>query len=407
MLEFVLGVAFFTGIAMALVLVIVLARSRLIPAGGVIVRINDKRSVQVPVGVKLLAALDRAGLRLPSACGGRGTCGQCKVQVRKGRGAATPVESALLSRREISTGTRLACQLAIHGDLDICVPDEVYGVKHWRCRLRSSRCVGTLMKELTFELPPGESIDFRAGAFIQVTCPPFHIDFSEFEVDPKIRDEWDRLGLWALAAGCQTAETRAYSLANYSDEQGIAMLIVRLAVPPADARPSVPPGCVSSYLFSLRPGDEVEIAGPYGHFFARETACEMIFVGGGAGMAPMRSHIFDQLKRLQSKRRISFWYGARTSRELFYVEDFDRLQQEHDNFQWHVALSEPDPGSDWQGDVGFIHQVLHDRYLAEHPNPEECEYYLCGPPVMILALRGLLDQLGVDPENVSYDDFGV
>jgi Na+-transporting NADH:ubiquinone oxidoreductase subunit F len=407
MLEFVLGVAFFTGIAMALVLVIVLARSRLIPAGGVIVRINDKRSVQVPVGVKLLAALDRAGLRLPSACGGRGTCGQCKVQVRKGRGAATPVESALLSRREISTGTRLACQLAIHGDLDICVPDEVYGVKHWRCRLRSSRCVGTLMKELTFELPPGESIDFRAGAFIQVTCPPFHIDFSEFEIDPQIRDEWDRLGLWALAAGCQTAETRAYSLANYSDEQGIAMLIVRLAVPPADARPSVPPGCVSSYLFSLRPGDEVEIAGPYGHFFARETACEMIFVGGGAGMAPMRSHIFDQLKRLQSKRRISFWYGARTSRELFYVEDFDRLQQEHDNFQWHVALSEPDPGSDWQGDVGFIHQVLHDRYLAEHPNPEECEYYLCGPPVMILALRGLLDQLGVDPENVSYDDFGV
>lgn len=406
MLEFVLGVAFFTGIAMALVLVILVARSRLIPAGGVIVRINDKRSVQVPIGVKLLTALERAGLRLPSACGGRGTCGQCKVQVRKGRGAATPVESALLSRREISSGTRLACQLTIHGDLDICVPDEVYGVKHWRCRVRSSRCVGTLMKELTLELPPGESIDFRAGAFIQVTCPPFHIDFSEFEIDPQIRDEWDRLGLWAFAAGCQAPETRAYSLANHSEEKGIAMLIVRLALPPADAAKSISPGCVSSYLFSLRPGDEVEVAGPYGHFFAPETQCEMIFVGGGAGMAPMRSHILDQLKRLRSKRKISFWYGARASRELFYVEDFDRLQQEHDNFQWYVALSEPGPGCDWQGDVGFIHQVLHDRYLAEHPNPEECEYYLCGPPVMIQAVRGLLNQLGVDPENIRYDDFG-
>lgn len=406
MLEFVLGVAFFTGIAMALVLTILLARSRLIPAGGVIVRINDKCSLQIPVGGKLLAALLSSGLRLPSACGGRGTCGQCKVQVRKGQGAVTPVESSLLSRREIASGTRLACQLTIHGDLDIRVPDEVYGVKQWCCRVRSSRCVGTLMKELTLELPPGESIDFRAGAFIQVTCPSFHIGFSEFEIEPRVRDEWDRLGLWALEADCQEPKTRAYSLANYSNEKGVAILIVRLAIPPADAPESVPPGCVSSYLFSLKPGDEVEVAGPYGHFFAPETACEMIFVGGGAGMAPMRSHIFDQLKRLRSKRNISFWYGARNSRELFYVEEFENLQQEHDNFQWYVALSEPEPGSDWQGDIGFIHQVLHDRYLAEHPNPEECEYYLCGPPVMIQAMRSLLDELGVDPENIRYDDFG-
>lgn len=406
MLEFVLGVTFFTGIAMALVVAILLARSRLIPAGGVLVRINDKRSVQVPVGVKLLAALDRAGLHLPSACGGRGTCGQCKVRVVKGRSAATPLDSALLSRREISSGMRLACQLNIHGDLDIRVADEVYGVKRWRCRVRSSRCVGTLMKELILELPPGESLEFRAGAFVQVSCPPFHVRFGDFELDPQIRDEWDRLGLWALEVDCQEAKTRAYSLANHPQEQGIAMLIVRLAIPPAGASPSVPPGSVSSYLFSLKPGDEVEIAGPYGHFFAPETQCEMIFVGGGAGMAPMRSHIFDQLKRIGSKRKISFWYGARNSRELFYVEDFAGLEQEYDNFRWYVALSEPAPGCAWQGDVGFIHQVLHDRYLAEHPNPEECEYYLCGPPVMIQALRGLLDQLGVDPENVSYDDFG-
>ncbi|MCG4455974.1 NADH:ubiquinone reductase (Na(+)-transporting) subunit F [Pseudomonas sp. MMS21-TM103] len=406
MLEFVLGVAFFTGIAMTLVLAILLARSRLIPSGGVMVRINDKRSVQVPVGVKLLAALDSAGLHLPSACGGRGTCGQCKIRVVKGRSAATPVESSLLSRREISSGTRLACQLAIHGDLAIWVADEVYGVQRWRCRVRSSRCVGTLMKELTLELPPGESIDFRAGAFIQVTCPPFHIDFSDFEIDPHIHDEWDRLGLWALEVDCQEPQTRAYSLANHPQEKGIAMLIVRLAIPPAGAPPSVPPGCVSSYLFSLMPGDEVEIAGPFGHFFAPETQCEMIFVGGGAGMAPMRAHIFDQLKRLRSKRRISFWYGARNSRELFYDEDFAGLQQEHDNFEWYVALSEPGPGCNWQGDVGFIHQVLHDRYLADHPNPEECEYYLCGPPVMIKAMRSLLDELGVDPENIRYDDFG-
>lgn len=407
MLEFVLGVAFFTGIAMALALAILVARSCLIPAGDVTVRINDKRLLQLPVGLRLLTALQNSGLRLSSACGGKGTCGQCKVQVRKGRRAATPVESSVLTRREISSGTRLACQLAIHGDLDIRVPDDVYGVKQWRCRVRSSRCVGTLMKELTLELPPGESIDFRAGAFIQVTCPPFHVRFSEFEIDPHIRDEWDRLGLWAFAADCREPQTRAYSLANYSNEKGIAMLIVRLAIPPADAPESIPPGCVSSYLFSLRPGDEVEIAGPYGHFFAPETECEMIFVGGGAGMAPMRSHIFDQLKRLGSKRKISFWYGARNSRELFYVEDFECLQQEHDNFQWYVALSEPHPGGDWQGDVGFIHQVLHDRYLADHPNPEECEYYLCGPPVMVQAVRRLLDKLGVDPESIRYDDFGA
>ncbi|MFC6673526.1 NADH:ubiquinone reductase (Na(+)-transporting) subunit F [Marinobacterium aestuariivivens] len=407
MLEIFLGVIFFTGIVLTLVLAILLARSRLIPASGVTVRVNGKQSFRIPVGDRLLGALERRDIRLSSACGGKGICGQCKVRVLAGRSAVSPAESSLLNVAETAGGTRLACQLTVHDDLDIQVPDEVFGVGHWRCRLSSSRCVGTLMKELTLELPPGESIDFRAGAFIQVTAPDFEVRYREFDIAPEYRGEWDRLGLWLLEAKSTDSKSRAYSLANYVDEAGVAVLVVRLAIPPLDAFESIPPGAVSSYLFSLRPGDEVDISGPYGHFFATESGNEMIFVGGGAGMAPMRSHIFDQLRRLHSNRTISFWYGARNRRELFYVEEFDRLAQQYDNFSWHLALSEPGPEDDWQGDVGFIHQVLHDRYLVEHPNPEDCEYYLCGPPVMINAVTALLDSLGVDPENIRYDDFGA
>lgn len=407
MFEIFLGVVFFTGIVMTLVLAILIARSKLIPSGGVTVRVNGKRSFRTPVGGKLLGVLEHEDIRLSSACGGKGTCGQCKVQVLAGRSAVLPAESSVLNVGEIAAGKRLACQLTVHDDLDIQVPDEVFGVGHWCCRLQSSRCVGTLMKELILELPPGESIDFRAGAFIQVTSPEFDVRYRDFDIAPEYRSEWDRLGLWALAAKSTKTKTRAYSLANYVDEKGIAMLVVRLAIPPLEAFDAIPPGSVSSYLFSLVPGDEVEVSGPYGQFFATENDSEMIFVGGGAGMAPMRSHIFDQLKRLDSGRKISFWYGARHRRELFYVEDFDRLQQEHDNFSWHVALSEPLPEDQWQGDIGFIHQVLHDHYLADHPNPEDCEYYLCGPPVMIEAVTLLLDSLGVGPENIRYDDFGA
>jgi len=407
MLEIFFGVVFFTGIVMTLVLAILLVRSNLIPSSGVTVRVNGKRSFRTPVGVKLLGALEQEDIRLSSACGGKGICGQCRVQVLAGRSAVSPAESSLLNVGEIAAGKRLACQLTVHDDLDIRVPDEVFGVGHWRCRLRSSRCVGTLMKELTLELPPGESIDFRAGAFVQVTSPGFEVRYRDFDIASEYRSEWDRLGLWRLEAKSPEPKTRAYSLANYVDEIGIAMLVVRLAIPPPDKFDSIPPGSVSSYLFSLDPGDEVEISGPHGQFFATDNDSEMIFVGGGAGMAPMRSHIFDQLERLGSKRTTSFWYGARNRQELFYEEDFNRLARQYGNFSCHVALSESLPEDHWEGDVGFIHQVLHDRYLAGHPNPEDCEYYLCGPPVMISAVISLLDSLGVDPENIRYDDFGA
>lgn len=406
MIEIALGVVLFTGIVMCLVLLILLARSWLVPANGVEIRVNKARIFQASVGRKLLAVLEEAGLYLPSACGGKGTCGQCKVKVLKGSGAVLPTERLRLTRREVAQGMHLACQFTIRDNLDIRVPDEVFGVRRWRCRVRSSRCVGTLMKELVLELPEGKSLDFRAGADVQITCPPYRARFSDFDIDPEVRDEWDRLDLWRFEVGTYEPITRAYSLANYPDEKGIATLIVRLAIPPPDAPASAPSGVVSSYLFKVRPGDEVTVSGPFGHFFATETDNEMIYVGGGAGMAPLRSQIFDQLKCLRTTRKISFWYGARNRRELFYVEDFDRLQAKHQNFRWIVALSEPRPEDDWQGEIGFIHQVLYDRYLANHPSPEDCEYYLCGPPAMISAVRTLLDELGVEPESIRFDDFG-
>jgi len=405
-IEIALGVVLFTGIVMCLVLLILLARSWLVPASGVEIRVNEARVFRASVGRKLLGVLEEAGLYLPSACGGKGTCGQCKVRVLKGSGAALPTERLRLTRREVAQGTRLACQFTIHDNLDIRVPDEVFGVQRWTCRVRSSRCVGTLMKELVLELPEGKSLDFQAGADMQVMCPPYHAKFSNFAIDPEVRDEWDRLDLWRYAVGTSEPITRAYSLANYPDEKGIATLIVRLAIPPPNAPASALPGVVSSYLFKVRPGDKVTVSGPFGHFFATESANEMIYVGGGAGMAPLRSQIFDQLKRLHSNRKISFWYGARSRRELFYVEDFDRLQAEYQNFRWCVALSEPRPEDDWHGNVGFIHQVLYDRYLAAHPSPEDCEYYLCGPPVMIRAVQTMLDKLDVEPESIRFDDFG-
>jgi Na+-transporting NADH:ubiquinone oxidoreductase subunit F len=407
MLEFILAVTFFTGVVMTLVLAILAARARMVPAGRVMLRINDKRSLPASMGHKLLTVLERSGIRLPSACGGRGTCGLCKVQLGRGRRAITPVEGSLLTPREIASGMRLACQLVIHGDLDIWLADDIYGVEHWHCRVRSSRFLTPLMKELILELPPGASIDFHAGAYVQVTCQPFRARLGELELSPQVREEWRRLGLLARCVDCQERRTRAYSLANFADEKAIVMLIVRLAVPPPEASAAIPPGVVSSYLFSRMPGVEVEVAGPFGHFFARDSAREMIFVGGGAGMAPMRSHILDQLKRLGTTRKISFWYGARSRRELCYVETFERLQREHDNFKWHVALSESTPGDNWQGDTGFIHEVLQQRYLASHPSPEDCEYYLCGPPLMVQAVRGLLDRLGVDAGDISTDDFGT
>ncbi|MDH3588603.1 MAG: NADH:ubiquinone reductase (Na(+)-transporting) subunit F [Gammaproteobacteria bacterium] len=404
--EIVLGVALFSGIVVALSVLILLARSRLVPSGKVEILINDERNIDVAVGDKLLGTLSAAGLYLPSGCGGKGTCGQCRVQVGMGGGGILPTETALLSNREIAADYRLACQVTVRENLKVRVPDDVFGVRKWDCRVRSNRNVATYIKELVLELPDGEEMDFRAGGYIQIHCPPYRAKFTEFEIDERFRDEWDRYQLWRYEAGTDTPTTRAYSMANYPDEKGMLMLNVRIATPPSGASDSIPPGIMSSYIFNLKPGDKVEVSGPYGEFFARDTDKEMVYIGGGAGMAPMRSHIFDLLKRLHSKRRISFWYGARSAQELFYVDDFDQLAAANHNFQWHVALSEPRDEDNWQGPQGFIHDVLYKQHLADHPAPEDCEYYLCGPPLMIAAVTKVLDDLGVERENILFDDFG-
>ena len=407
MLEIGLAVTLFVAIVMILTMVIVLVRSVLIPSGVVSVTINDTRKIDAPIGVKLLGALGDAGIHLPSACGGIGTCGLCRVDVLAGGGGPLPVEMARMPRRELAAGGRLACQVVLREDMDIRVPEEVLGVQQWRCTVRSNESVATFIKELVLDLPSGEAMAFRAGAFIQVTCPPCRTAFTDFNIAPRFRDAWEELGLWRLEVVSAEPQTRAYSMANYPDEKGIVILNVRIALPPPGAPESVPPGIVSSYLFNLKPGDEVTASGPYGHFFAGESKKEIIFIGGGAGMAPMRAHILDQLKRVGSKRKITFWYGARSRRELFYTKQFDRLQKEHENFEWFVALSEPQPDDRWKGHTGYIHQVLHDAYLKDHPDLEDCEYYVCGPPMMIQAVLKMLDSLGVESESILYDDFGV
>jgi Na+-transporting NADH:ubiquinone oxidoreductase subunit F len=401
-----LSVGVFTAIIMALATLILVARSWLVATGEVDITVNEDRRFKATVGRKLLSVLADNGIHLPSACGGRGTCGQCCITVVSGGGAAVPVEKSLLSRRELAKGTRLSCQVTIRQDLTICVPSEILGAKKWTCTVRSNRNVSTLMKELVLELPEGELLPFRAGAYVQVTCPPHQTSFTSFDIDADYDGEWERLHLRQLAVSSTKETTRAYSLANHPGEPGIVMLVIRIAIPPPGSDASVPPGVVSSYLFGRRPGDRIEISGPYGDFCALESEREMIFVGGGAGMAPMRSIILDQLRCRHTTRKMSFWYGARNLRELFYQDEFDRLANEVDNFRWCVALSEPDPADDWQGDRGFIHEVLYARYLKDHPAPEECEYYLCGPPLMIKAVLRMLDSLGVERENIRFDDFG-
>ena len=406
MIEIGLGVAVFTGIVLCLALVILVARSKLVTTGAVFITVNDGRKIESRVGDKLLRALAEADIHLPSACGGVGTCGQCRVEILQGGGTILPTEAAQITKREAAQGVRLACQIALKEDMTVRVPDEALDVRQWDCTVRSNANVATLIKELVLELPPGRAIDFRAGGYVQINCPPYRADFADFDIEPEFRDEWDRLDLWRLRAVTTSPTTRAYSMANYPDERDVITLIVRIAIPPPGAPDSVPPGVVSSYLFNLKPGEAVSASGPFGRFFAKETDAEMVFVGGGAGMAPMRSHILDQLKRLKTTRKISFWYGARSRRELFFESDFDQLQDAYENFRWSIALSEPRPEDKWDGETGFIHDVLYESYLKDHPAPEDCEYYLCGPPMMIRAVRNMLDNLGVDPDNIFFDDFG-
>ncbi len=406
MLEIILGVVLFTVIIMLLVAVILSARRLLVATGNVSIVVNSEKTIKTPVGSKLLSALSDAQLFVSSACGGGGTCGQCKVQVLSGGGSLLPTESSHINKRQAADHQRLACQVTVKQDMVIEVPEEVFGIKKWQCRVQSNHNVATFIKELVLELPVGETLDFRAGGFVQIECPPHQVHFKNFHIEPQFHEDWDRFNLWRYQSICHQPVMRAYSMANYPLENDIIMLNVRIATPPPKAGQDIPPGIMSSYLFGLKAGDSVTVSGPYGDFFAKETDNEMVFIGGGAGMAPMRSHLFDQLKRLNSQRKISFWYGARSLKEMFYVADFDRLQAQYDNFNWHVALSEPQPEDHWTGYTGFIHEVLYQAYLKDHAAPEDCEYYLCGPPMMISAVMNMLDNLGVEKESILLDDFG-
>ena len=406
MIEITLGVTFFSAIVISLVLLILFAKSKLVASGNVTITINGEKEIIAPVGGKLLSTLADENLFVPSACGGGGTCAQCRVKISDGGGALLPTEESHINKREAALGDRLSCQVAVKQDMKITVPEEVFGVKKWECVVESNENVATFIKNLVLRLPEGEEVDFRAGGYIQIECPPHMVKYEDFDVQEKFREDWDRFNLWQYESKTNETVTRAYSMANYPDEKGLIMLNVRIASPPPSGDKDIPPGIMSSYIYSLKKGDKVTISGPFGEFFARDTKNEMIFIGGGAGMAPMRSHIFDQLKRLGSDRKITFWYGARSKREMFFVEDFDGLEKGNENFKWHVALSDPQEEDDWKGYTGFIHEVLYDNYLKDHPAPEDCEYYMCGPPVMNAAVINMLQGLGVEDENILLDDFG-
>jgi len=405
-MEILLGVILFTLIIMALVFLIISAKSKLVPSGDIAILINNEKTIHAPAGSKLLGALADADLFVSSACGGGGTCGQCKVKIFDGGGSILPTEESLITKREAAEGDRLSCQVAVKQDMTIQVPEEVFGVKKWQCTVRSNNSMATFIKELVLEIPNGESVGFQAGGYIQIECPPHHVNYKDFDIEDEYREDWDRFDLWRYESIVEHEVIRAYSMANYPEEEGIIMLNVRIASPPPGANDEVPPGQMSSFIYNLKPGDKVTISGPYGEFFAKDTDKEMVFIGGGAGMAPMRSHIFDQLSRLNSKRKITFWYGARSLREMFYVEDFDKLQEDNENFKWHVALSDAMPEDNWEGYTGFIHNVLKDNYLQDHPAPEDCEYYMCGPPMMNSAVITMLEDLGVERDHIFLDDFG-
>ena len=400
-----IGVAIFTIVVLALVVVILGAKRVLIPAGNVKIRINNQKEISVPRGGKLMGALASEGIFVSSACGGGGTCAQCKVKVFAGGGDILDTEKGHINKKDAREGCRLSCQVAVKNDMDVEVPHEAFETKKWVCTVRSNHNVATFIKELVLELPPGEQVDFKAGGYIQIECPPHTVDYKDFEIEEKFHEDWDKYNVWQYRSVVDETVTRAYSMANYPGERGIIMLNVRIASPPP-RQPDVPPGKMSSYIFNLKPGDKVTISGPYGEFFIKDTDAEMLYVGGGAGMAPLRSHIFELFKNLKTNRKVSYWYGGRSLRELFYVEHFRAIEKEFPNFKFNIALSEPLPEDNWTGYKGFIHNVLIDNYLSKHEAPEEIEYYFCGPPQMNAAVIKMLDDFGVEPENIAFDDFG-
>ncbi|MCB1671728.1 MAG: NADH:ubiquinone reductase (Na(+)-transporting) subunit F [Gammaproteobacteria bacterium] len=399
------GVVMFTVVIMMLVVVILMARSKLVSTGRVNIEINGdpERTLSVPAGGKLLNTLADAGIYLSSACGGGGTCAQCKCQVLEGGGSMLPTEAGHFTRGQAKDHWRLSCQVAVKQDMKIEVDPEFFGVKQWECEVVSNHNVATFIKELVLKIPDGESVDFRAGGYVQLEAPPHEVRYRDFVIEDEYRGDWEKFGLFDLVSKVNDTTVRAYSMANYPEERGIIKFNIRIATPPPGSK--LPPGKMSSFVFGRKPGDKIRVFGPFGEFFAKDTDAEMVFIGGGAGMAPMRSHIFDQFKRLQTRRKVSFWYGARSLREMFYQEDFDEIASENENFEWHVALSDPQPEDNWQGPVGFIHNVVYQNYLKDHPAPEDCEYYMCGPPMMNAAVIKMLKDLGVEDENISLDEF--
>ena len=401
-----LGVFMFTAVMLALVAIILIAKSKLVASGPVTILINDQKEIEIPAGGKLLGALADNSIFVSSACGGGGTCAQCRVVIHEGGGDILETEKSHISKREACEGHRLSCQVAVKQDMKIEVPPEVFETKKWECTVRSNNNVATFIKELVLDLPAGEEVGFKSGGYIQIECPPHVVHYKDFDIEDEYREDWDKFDVWRYTSTVTEPVIRAYSMANYPGEKGIIMLNVRVASPHPRAPEGTPPGQMSSYIFNLKPGDKVTISGPYGEFFIQDTPSEMVYIGGGAGMAPLRSHIFELFKERQTDRKVSYWYGGRSTRELFYLDEFEDLKQKYENFNYHIALSDPVPEDNWTGHEGFIHQVLLDEYLSKHPNPEDVEYYICGPPMMLSAVRNMLDDLGVEPENVMYDDFG-
>ncbi len=407
----IISVITFLVMILLLVSILLYAKKKLTPQGLVKIIINDEKEVETSPGSSLLSTLTNEKIFLPSACGGGGTCGMCKVQVFEGGGDILPTEKGFFTRKEAQDHWRLGCQVKVRNDLKIRVSHEVFGIKKWECEVVSNNNVATFIKEFVVKLPDGEHLDFRSGGYIQIDVPKCEVDYKNIEIGEKFRGDWDKFKMWDLKMKNPEPIYRAYSMANHPAEGNIVMLNIRIATPPWDPKTkgfmNVNPGICSSYIFSLKPGDKVMVSGPYGEFFIKDTKREMMFIGGGAGMAPMRSHIFDQFLTKKTKdRKATFWYGGRSLRELFYVDQFQAIEKDFPNFKFNIGLSEPMPEDNWTGYVGFIHQVILDTYLSKHEDPEEIEYYLCGPPMMNAAVLKMLDDLGVPNEMIAFDDFG-
>ncbi|MBR30967.1 MAG: NADH:ubiquinone reductase (Na(+)-transporting) subunit F [Spirochaetaceae bacterium] len=401
-----LSAAVFTAVIIGLVAIITVLERKLVAQGNVHININDndEKSIDVAAGSNLLSALSEAGIYLPSACGGGGTCAMCRCQITEGGGDILPTEEGHFSRKEIKEQWRLSCQVKVKNDMKIHVPDEIFSIQKFKTKVRSNNNVATFIKELVLEIEPGSEMDFDAGGYIQIYIPPYHLNFKEFDVEKEYHEDWDKFNLWRYNASNDEEIFRAYSMANHPAEGNIVMLNVRIATPPPNK--DVPPGIASSYIFNLKPGDEVDVSGPYGEFFIKETDREMVYIGGGAGMAPLRSHIFHLFHTLKTGRKVSYWYGARSLREVFYEEHFREIEKQFPNFSFHLALSDPLPEDKYEGPTGFIHEVVLREYLDKHEDPSEIEYYLCGPPLMLSAVQKMLYDLGVEKEMIAFDDFG-